>query len=164
MVSSRVGSWAATTPNATQAIMQRSYRFAWSCLPWGKANEGVPRPQRAQLRERARGGSVFMRLPPGIWISGCGVVQHKLQSRRTRVFPQHGSARGVAGSRGRTGCEGLRRFTLKICLEPLSSAIERLRHPLHHCKTPTHHCNVAAFCQRCRRGRGQSCRVHRCPC
>ena len=84
---------------------------------WGRQTNGtarVPRQQRAQQREKGRGGSVLCGCPPGN-LDLCG-VQHKpvlVLSRRTRVFPKHGSARGVAGSRGCTGCEGLRRFTLK---------------------------------------------------
>ena len=93
----------------------RAFRATWGSL--GKANERnarVPRQQRAQQREKGRGGSVLCGCPPGN-LDLCG-VQHKpvlVLSRRTRVFPKHGSARGVAGSRGCAGCEGLRRFTLK---------------------------------------------------
>ena len=77
---------------------------------WGRQTNGtarVPRQQRAQQREKGRGGGVSCGCPPGN-LDLCGVRDTaQAESRRTRVFPQHGAARGVAGSRGRTGCEGL---------------------------------------------------------
>ena len=77
---------------------------------WGRQTNGtarVPRQQRAQQREKGRGGSVLCGCPPGN-LDPCGVQRDSTQqSRRTRVFPKHGSARGAAGSRGCTGCEGL---------------------------------------------------------
>ena len=75
---------------------------------WGRQTNGtarVPRQQRAQQREKGRGGSVLCGCPPGN-LDPCGVQRDSTQqSRRTRVFPKHGSARGAAGSRCCTGCE-----------------------------------------------------------
>ena len=100
---------------------RRRYRTEPLRATWGpgrgrqtNGTARVPRQQRAQQREKGRGGSVLCACRPGIWIRAACRETAQAESRRTRVFPQHGSARGAAGSRGRTGCEGLRRFALIV--------------------------------------------------
>ena len=136
---------------------------------WGRQTNGtarVPRQQRAQQREKGRGGSVLCGCPPGN-LDPCGVQRDSTQqSRRTRVFPQHGSARGVAGSRGRTGCGGFVDASHENQLDHSSSSqLAKAETPLVHSSLHQSLQYVAAWNERCRRGRGEGrCRVHRCAC
>ena len=74
---------------------------------WGRQTNGtarVPRQQRAQQREKGRGGSVLCGCPPGNLDPRRAERQHQSQSRRTRVFPlstaRRAAPRGVVGVRG----------------------------------------------------------------
>ena len=99
------------------------------CLPWGKANEGVSRPQRAQLSEWARFDSVLCGCPPREFGSASCKETAPSPSRGERGFFLSTARR--AAPRGVVAVLGVRAWpTLptKTSLEGLSRELQLATH------------------------------------